>query len=145
MSLLLLCLVTECPSLPQCVCVQLLQHQVLPTHILCRCSIDTFMYCLLLTLKRFTWSSKDLRPLLKSEYHSDILCLLRKDSPKRDSGILKGSELVFPRWKQKSLHTYCWILTFSKYTFIYSLPHNEFVKLLFSGFIHILRSGYRMH
>ena len=53
-------------------------------------------------------SSKDRRPLLKREYHSDVFDRLRQDSPKVACSISYVSAPVFPRRKQKSMHTrYC--------------------------------------
>ena len=45
-------------------------------------------------------SSKDWRPLLKWEYHSNVFDQFRQDSPKAACSI-------FPRRKQKSMHTRC--------------------------------------
>ena len=52
-------------------------------------------------------SSKDHHPLLKQEYHSNVFDQLRQDSPKAACSISYVSAPVFPRWKQKSMHTYC--------------------------------------
>ena len=51
--------------------------------------------------------SKDWRPLLKREYHSDVFVRLRQDSPKAACSISYVSAPVYPRWKQKSMHTRC--------------------------------------
>jgi len=52
-------------------------------------------------------SSKDRRPLLKWEYHSDVFDQLRQDSPKAACSISYVSAPVFPRRKQKTMHTRC--------------------------------------
>ena len=52
-------------------------------------------------------SSKDQRPLLKQEYHSNVFNRLRQDSSKVACSILHVSAPVFPRQKQKSMHTCC--------------------------------------
>jgi len=52
-------------------------------------------------------SSKDRRPLLKREYHSNAFDRLRQDSPKAACSISYVSAPVFPRRKQKSVHTRC--------------------------------------
>jgi len=52
-------------------------------------------------------SSKDRRPLLKREYHSNVFDRLRQDSPKAAWSISYVSAPVFPRRKQKSVHTRC--------------------------------------
>jgi len=52
-------------------------------------------------------SSKDRHPLLKREYHSNVLDWFRQDSPKAACSILYVSAPVFPRRKQKSIHTHC--------------------------------------
>ena len=52
-------------------------------------------------------SSKDQRPLLKLEYHSNVLDRLRQDSVKAACSISYVSAPVFPRQKQKSMHTRC--------------------------------------
>ena len=52
-------------------------------------------------------SSKDRRPLLKGEYHSNVFSRLRQDSPKAACSISYISAPVFPRQKQKSMHTRC--------------------------------------
>ena len=52
-------------------------------------------------------SSKDRRPLLKGEYHSNVFDRLRQDSPKAACSISYVSAPVFSRWKQKSMHTRC--------------------------------------
>ena len=52
-------------------------------------------------------SSKDQLPLLKWEYHSDVFDQLRQDSLKAACSISYVSAPVFPRWKQKSMHTCC--------------------------------------
>jgi len=54
-------------------------------------------------------SSKDRRPLLKQEYHSNVFDRLRQDSPKAACSISYVSAPVFLRRKQKSMHTRCWI------------------------------------
>jgi len=56
-------------------------------------------------------SSKDQRPFLKWEYHSNVFDWLRQDSPKAACSISYFSATVFPRRKQKLMHTRCW--TFS--------------------------------
>jgi len=50
-------------------------------------------------------SSKERRPFLKWEYHSNVFNQLRQDSPKAACSILYVSAPVFPRRKQKSMHT----------------------------------------
>jgi hypothetical protein len=50
-------------------------------------------------------SSKDRRPLVKREYHSNVFNRLRQDSPKAASSISYVSETVFPRRKQTDAHT----------------------------------------
>ena len=52
-------------------------------------------------------SSKDRRPLLKWEYHWNVFDRLRQDSPKAACSISYVSAPVFPRRKQKSMHTRC--------------------------------------
>jgi len=52
-------------------------------------------------------SSKDRRPLLKWEYHSNVFDRLRQDSLKAACSISYISAPVFPRWKQKSIHKRC--------------------------------------
>ena len=52
-------------------------------------------------------SSKDRRPLLKWEYHSNVVDRLRQDSPKAACSISYVSAPVFPRRTQNSMHTYC--------------------------------------
>ena len=52
-------------------------------------------------------SSKDRRPLLKQEYHSNVFDRLRQDSPKAACSISYVSAPVFLRRKQKSVHTHC--------------------------------------
>jgi len=52
-------------------------------------------------------SSKDRRPLLKREYHSNVFDRLRQDSSKAACSISYVSAPVFPRRKQKSMHTRC--------------------------------------
>jgi len=52
-------------------------------------------------------SSKDRRPLLKREYHSNVFYRLRQDSPKAVCSISYISAPVFSRQKQKSMHTCC--------------------------------------
>ena len=52
-------------------------------------------------------SSKDQRPILKREYHSNVFDRLRQDSPKDACSILYVLAPVFPRRKQKSMHTCC--------------------------------------
>ena len=52
-------------------------------------------------------SSKDRRPFLKWEYHSIVFDRLRQDSPKAACNISYVSAPVFPRRKQKSMHTCC--------------------------------------
>jgi len=52
-------------------------------------------------------SSKDLRPLLQREYHSNVFDRLRQDSPKAACSISYISAPVFTRRKQKSMHTRC--------------------------------------
>jgi len=52
-------------------------------------------------------SSKDQHPLLKQEYHSNAFDRLRQDSPKAACSISYVSAPVFPRQKQKSMHTRC--------------------------------------
>jgi hypothetical protein len=56
-------------------------------------------------------SSKDQRPLLKLEYHSNVFDRLRQDSPKTACSISYVSAPVFPRRKQKSMHTRCCTLS----------------------------------
>ena len=56
-------------------------------------------------------SSKDRCPLLKWEYHSDVFDRHRQGSPKAACIILYVSTPVFPRRKQKLMHTRCF--TFS--------------------------------
>jgi len=55
-------------------------------------------------------SSKDRRPLLKGECHSNVFDRLRQDSPKAACSISYISAPVFARQKQKSMHTSCCIL-----------------------------------
>jgi len=50
-------------------------------------------------------SSKDRRPFLKREYHSNVFNRLRKDSPKAACSISYVSAPVIPRRKQKLIHT----------------------------------------
>jgi len=52
-------------------------------------------------------SSKDRSPLLKQEYYSNVFDRLRQDSPKAACSISYLSSPVFPRRKQKSVHTRC--------------------------------------
>ena len=52
-------------------------------------------------------SSKDRRPFWKREYHSNVFDRLRQDSPKAACNISYVSAPVFPRRKQKSMHTRC--------------------------------------
>ena len=52
-------------------------------------------------------SLKDRRPLLKREYHSNVFDRLRQDSPKAACSISYVSTPVFPRRKQKPMHTRC--------------------------------------
>jgi len=52
-------------------------------------------------------SSKDWRPFLKWEYHSNVFNRLRQDSPKAACSISYVSAPVFPRWKQELMHTLC--------------------------------------
>jgi len=52
-------------------------------------------------------SSKDRRPLLQREYHSYVFDQLRQDSLKAACSISYVSAPVFPRQKQKSMHTRC--------------------------------------
>jgi hypothetical protein len=52
-------------------------------------------------------SSKDRRPLLKREYHSDVFDRVMQDSPQAACSISYVSAPVFPRWKQKSMLTCC--------------------------------------
>ena len=52
-------------------------------------------------------SSKDRRPLLKWEYHSNVFDRLRHDSPKAACRISYVSAPVFPRQYQTSMHTRC--------------------------------------
>jgi len=52
-------------------------------------------------------SLKDWCPLLKWEYHSNVFDQLRQDSLKAACSILYISAPVFPRQKQKSMHTHC--------------------------------------
>ena len=52
-------------------------------------------------------SSKDWRPLLKWEYHSNVFDQLRQDSPKAAYSISYVSAPVFPRQKQKLMCTHC--------------------------------------
>jgi len=52
-------------------------------------------------------SSKDQRPLLKWEYHSNVLDRLRHDSPKAACSISYVSAPIFRRPKQKLNHTRC--------------------------------------
>jgi len=54
-------------------------------------------------------SSKDRRPILKQECHSNAFSRLRQDSPKAACSISYVSAPVFPRRKQKSMHTRCCI------------------------------------
>jgi len=56
-------------------------------------------------------SSNDRRPLLKWEYHSYVFDRLRQDSPNAACSILYVSASVFPRRKQKSVHTCCCTLS----------------------------------
>ena len=51
--------------------------------------------------------SKDRRPLLKRESHSNVFDRLRQDSQKAACSISYVSAPVFPRRKQKSMHTRC--------------------------------------
>jgi len=50
-------------------------------------------------------SSKDWRPLLKREYHSNVFDRLRQDSPKAACRVSYVSAPVFPRRKQIYAHT----------------------------------------
>ena len=52
-------------------------------------------------------SSKDRHPLLKRKYHSNVFDRLRQDSPKAACSISYVSATVFPRQKQKWMHTRC--------------------------------------
>ena len=52
-------------------------------------------------------SSKDRRPLLKWEHHSNVFDRLRQDSLKAACSISYVSAPVFPRRKHKSVHTHC--------------------------------------
>ena len=52
-------------------------------------------------------SSKDRCQLLKREYHSNVFDRLRQDSPKAACSISYVPTQVFPRRKQKSMHTCC--------------------------------------
>ena len=52
-------------------------------------------------------SSKDRHPFLKQEYHSNVFDRLRQDSPKAACSISYVSAPVFPRRKQKLMHTRC--------------------------------------
>jgi len=52
-------------------------------------------------------SSEDWHPLLIREYHSNVFDRLRQDSLKAACSILYVSARVFPRRKQKSMHTCC--------------------------------------
>jgi len=52
-------------------------------------------------------SSKDQRPLLKRKYHSNVFDQHRQDPPKAACSISYVSAPVFPRRKQKSMHTRC--------------------------------------
>ena len=63
-------------------------------------------------------SSKERRPLLKQEYHSNVFDRLRQDSPKAACSISYISAPVFPRRKQKSMHTRC--CTFSSIVKFYA-------------------------
>jgi len=56
-------------------------------------------------------SSKDRRPILKWEYHSNVFDWLRKDSPQAACSVSYVSAPVFPRRKQKLMHTRCWIFS----------------------------------
>jgi hypothetical protein len=56
-------------------------------------------------------SSKDRHTFLKWEYHSHVFDRLRQDSTKAACSISYVSAPVFPRQKQKLMHTGCW--TFS--------------------------------
>jgi hypothetical protein len=51
-------------------------------------------------------SSKDRRPLLKWQYNSNVFNRLRQDSLKAACSISYISAPVFPRWKQKLMHTH---------------------------------------
>jgi len=55
--------------------------------------------------------SKDRRPFLKGEYHSNVFDRFRQDSPKSACSVSYVSAPVLPRRKQKLMHTRCW--TFS--------------------------------
>ena len=55
---------------------------------------------------------KDRRPLLKLEYHLNIFDRLMQDSPKAACSISYVSAPVFPRRKQKSMHTRCCTFSF---------------------------------
>ena len=52
-------------------------------------------------------SSKGRRPLLKREYHSNVLDRLRQDSPKAACSISYVSAPFSPRRKQETMHTRC--------------------------------------
>jgi len=52
-------------------------------------------------------SSNHRRPLLKWDYHSNVLGWLRQDSPKAACSISYVSALVFPRRKKKLMYTRC--------------------------------------
>ena len=65
-------------------------------------------------------SSKDRRPLLKWEYHSNVFDRLTQDSPKAACSIIYVSAPVFPRWKQKSMHT-----QINAHTLLHFLLHRE--------------------
>jgi len=90
-------------------------------------------------------SSKDRRPLLKREYHSNVFDQLGQDSPKAACSILYVSAPFIPRRKQKSMHTRC--CTFPsivrcdahcRLTFTERLPHIECREIPTSGFAHTL-------
>ena len=56
-------------------------------------------------------SSKDRHPLLKREYRLNVFDRLRQDSPKAACSISYLSAPVFPRRRQKSMHTRCCTLS----------------------------------
>ena len=64
---------------------------------------------------------KDQRPLLKWDYHSNILDRLRQDSPKAACSISYVSAPDFPRRKQKSMDTH---------TLLHFIVHREMRRTL---------------
>jgi hypothetical protein len=88
---------------------------------------------------------KEQRPLLKRDYHSNVLDRLRQDSPKAACSISYVSAQDFPRRKQKPTHTRC--CTFScivrcdtncMYTFTQRLPQSKCGEVTTSGSAHTL-------